>query len=138
MAVNVRDGDRRALDQRSIGELFSDLTRGIQTLISQEIELAKLELKESAQSAGLAGAFLAGAAVFGLVGLIMAAVTVTILLALVLPAWLSALIVTIGFFAVAGFLGLLGKSKLSETKPVPQQTLETLKEDQEWLKRQLR
>ncbi len=136
MAVNVRDGNWQ--DQRSVGELFGDLTRGIQTLISQEIELAKLEIKQSAQSAGLAGAFLAGAAVFGLVGLIMGAVTITAVLALFLPTWLSALIVTVALFAMAGILGLTGKSKLAATRPVPQQTIETLKEDQEWLKHQLK
>ncbi len=133
MAVNVRDGD-----QRSVSELVGELARGTQTLIGQEIELAKLELKQSAQSAGVAGGLLAGAAVFGLVGLIMAAATVTLLLTLILPAWLSALIVTAGLFLVAGTLGLMGKVKLSSAKPVPQQTIETLKENQEWLKHQMK
>jgi uncharacterized membrane protein YqjE len=132
MAVNVNDGRARPLR-----DIVRDLTEGTQQLISQEIELAKLELKQSAQSATMVGIFLPGAAVFALVGLIMAAATVTLLLALVLPGWLAALIVTILFFGAAGTMGLIAKSKLSSANPVPRETIETLKENQEWLKRQM-
>jgi uncharacterized membrane protein YqjE len=132
MAVDVRDGNARP-----IGEVVRDLAQGTQTLVMQEIQLAKLELKESAMEATRAGIFLGGAAAFGLVGLIMASITVTALLALLLPVWLSALIVTVGLLMVAAGLGLIGRTMLSKTKPVPEQTLQTLKEDQEWLKRQM-
>jgi uncharacterized membrane protein YqjE len=132
MAVDVRDGN-----PRPIGEVVRDLAQGTQTLIMQEIELAKLELKESAMGATRAAIFLGGAAAFGIVGLIMASITVTALLALMLPVWLSALIVTFGLLAVAGGLGLIGRSMLAKTKPIPEQTVQSLKEDQEWLKRQM-
>jgi uncharacterized membrane protein YqjE len=133
MAVNVKDGNARP-----IGEVVRDLAHGTQTLIMQEVQLAKLELKESVMGATRAAIFLGGAAVFGLVGLIMASVTVAALLALVLPLWLSALIVTVGLLVVAGILGLIGRSRLAKAKPVPEQTIQSLKENQEWLKRQMR
>ena len=132
MAVDVRDDN-----PRPIGEVVSDLAQGTQTLIMQEIELAKLELKESARGATRAAIFLGGAAAFGLVGLIMASISATALLALVLPVWLSALIVTFGLLAVAAGLGLIGRSMLAKTKPIPEQTVQSLKEDQEWLKHQM-
>ncbi len=132
MAVDIRDGS-----PRPVGDVVRDLAQGTQTLIMQEIQLAKLELKENAMEASRAAIVLAGAAVFGLVGLIMGSITVAALLALVLPVWLSALIVTIGLLLVAGGLGLLGRMMLKRAKPVPEQTIQTLKEDQEWLKRQM-
>ena len=133
MAVNVRDGNARP-----IGEVVRDLAEGTQTLIMQEVQLAKLELKASAQGASRAAILLGGAAAFGLVGLIMASVTVTALLALVLPVWLAALIVTAGLLVVAGILALIGRRMLARAKPVPEQTMQSLKENQEWLKRQMR
>ena len=68
----------------------------------------------------------------------MASVTVTALLALVLPVWLAALIVTAGLLVVAGILALIGRRMLARAKPVPEQTMQSLKENQEWLKRQMR
>ncbi len=125
-------------DSQSMGELFRELAAGTQTLISQEIRLAKLEVKESVTNASMGIAFFVVAAVFGFIGLMLAAFTLVVVLSLVLPVWLSALIVTVLFFAVAGVGALVGKSKLSKARPMPQETIETLKEDQEWLKQQIR
>lgn len=125
-------------DGRSMGELFKDLATGTQTLVSQEIRLAKLEITESIKNAGLGAGLFAGAAVFGLVGLIALAFTLVAVLSLFLPPWLAGLIVTVLFFGVAGALALIGKNRLSKANPAPEETIQTLKEDQEWLKRQLK
>jgi hypothetical protein len=125
-------------DTRTLGELFKDLMAGTQLLISQEIRLAQLEIKESVKNAGVGAGLLAGAGAFGLVGLIAAACTLGALLNLFLPVWASALIVTIVFFAIAGALGLLGRNRLKEANPTPEATIQTLKEDQEWLKQQIK
>jgi uncharacterized membrane protein YqjE len=121
-----------------MGELFRDLTTGTQTLIGQEIRLAKLEITQGLKNGAQGMAFLAVAGVFGLVGLIALAFTMVAVLSLFLPAWLSALIVTVLFFGIAGIMALLGKKKLNKASPAPQETIETLKEDQEWLKQQIR
>ncbi len=133
MAVTTRNGDGRP-----IGEVVRDLAQGTETLVKQEVQLAKLELKQKAMGATRAVIVLGGAAAFGLVGLIMASVTTSALLSLVLPVWLAALIVTVGLLLAAGVLGLIGRSMLAKTNPAPEQTIQTLKEDQEWLKRQMR
>jgi hypothetical protein len=132
------DGGHANGDTRTLGELFKDLAAGTQLLISQEIRLAELEIKDSVRNAGVGAGLLAGAGAFGLVGLIAAAFTLGALLNLFLPVWASALIVTIVFFAIAGALGLLGRNRLKEANPTPEATIQTLKEDQEWLKQQIK
>ncbi len=135
---DTRHSVRTNGDGRSMGELFKELAAGTQTLISQEIRLAKLEVKESVTNASTGIAFFVIAAVFGFIGLMLAAFTLVVVLSLVLPPWLSALLVTVLFFTVAGVGALVGKSKLSKARPVPQETIQTLKEDQEWLKQQIK
>lgn len=129
--------EREYAGERSVSELLRDLATGTQTLISKEIQLAKLELRESVQKAGLGMGLLAGAAVMALVGLIMLALVGVYALALVIPAWAAALIVAGLLFIVAIGLGVVGAARLKTIKPRPEETIETLKEDQEWLKQQL-
>jgi uncharacterized membrane protein YqjE len=125
-------------DTRTLGELFGDLAAGVQLLVSQEIRLAKLEMRESVKNAGMGAGFFAGAGAFGLVGLIGTAFTLGALLALILPVWTAALIVTVIYLGIAGALALIGRSRLKQANPVPEATIETLKEDQEWLKQQIK
>ncbi len=135
---DVRQGNRLNGDGRSMGDLFRDLARDTQLLVSQEIRLAKLEITDSMKSAGMGAGLFAGAAVFGLVGLIGVAATLVAVLSLFLPVWASALIVTIVYFAIAGALALMGRIKMKDANPAPQATIETLKEDQEWLRQQIK
>ena len=127
---------QQAKESRSLGELFADLSRETTTLVRQEIALATAELTRKATRVGKDVGFLAvgGAVIYaGFLG-IMAAVILA--LALVLPAWLSALIVGgvvagIGYFLVQKGLGALTHEDLA-----PRETLETIKENAEWAKEQ--
>ena len=93
-----------AQPERSLGELFGDMTRDFSTLIRKEVELAKTELKEEAQTAGKAGAMLGGAAVVGLVAFIILSMTLVFALDAFLWRWVAFLIVTVLLAAVAGAL----------------------------------
>ena len=118
----------------SLGDLLGEVTRDMSTLMRQEVELAKVELKQSATRAGKGAGMLAGAGVTALLGL--GALTAVLIIALdsFLPLWLAALIVTLVWFAIAAALAVSGKAALqSATPPVPQ-TVETLKEDIQWAK----
>lgn len=133
------DHANRDLRDESIGELFHRLSEDTSTLIRQELELARAELREKAQEAGK-GAGLFGAA--GVTGL-LAAGTLTAFLVLVLDtamdSWLAALIVALVLGAVAGALALTGKDRLSRAQPpVPEQTIDTVKEDVAWVKTRAR
>jgi len=125
-----------AQPERSLGELFSDMTRDFSTLIRKEVELAKTELKEEASTAGKAGAMLGGAAVVGLVAFIILSMTVAFALDTFLWRWLSFLIVTVVLAAVAGVLASIGKKRLEAVNPTPETTVQTLKEDAQWLSEQ--
>jgi hypothetical protein len=124
-------------DDRSLGQMFADLSRETRTLIQQEILLAKTELGEKASRAGrAAGLVVAGGFVAygGLLAIVAAAILG--LIELGVPAWASALI---GGVVVAGIGYLLirsglGAFRVRELKP--EQTIETLKEDARWLKSQ--
>jgi hypothetical protein len=117
-------------DERSLSELSRDLANQTSALAQKEIELAKTELALKGKRLGIGvGAF--GAA--GLVGLYaLAALTAAAILALaiVLDAWLAALIVGAVYGAMAGVLALTGKQKVEEaTPPVPEQAIESTKTD---------
>jgi len=121
--------------ERPTGELLKQLTDQTTRLVRQEIELAKLELQEKGKKAGVGAGMFGGAAALGLYAL--GALTATIILALAtfLPGWVAALIVTVVYGAIAGVLALRGKAQVKPaTPPVPEQAVETTKEDARWVK----
>ena len=127
------------LHERPIGEVASALTRDLSLLIRQELELAKAEMRQKGRIA-LPGLGMMGAA--GVVGLLAAgALTafVILLLSLVLDEWLAALLTALALAGVAAALALAGKERVEEVgSPLPEQTIETIKEDAEWMKEQAR
>jgi len=123
------------LRERPIGDLVKQLASQTSTLVRQELDLAKAELAEKGRVAGQGAGMLGGAAVVGL--LAAGALTACLILALseVLDPWLAALIVAVALGAVAAFLGVRGRDRVrAATPPVPEQTVETMKEDVEWAK----
>jgi len=135
MASEIPDGQLR---EQPMGELFKQLSNDLSTLVRQELKLAQAEMTEKGKSAGL-GVGLFGAA--GVVGLLaLGALTALLIAALAtgMDVWLAALIVTVVYGAIAGVLALIGKSRVTEAvPPVPEQTVETVKEDVQWAKSQL-
>lgn len=124
-----------AQPERSLPELLGMMTTDLSTLMRQEVELAREELKEEGRKAGKAGGAFAGAAGAGL----LAGVALVMTLGLALGAlindvwWLGFLIVTIILAAVAAVLAQRGRTEIKTLNPTPDQTIETLKEDAEWL-----
>ncbi len=133
-------GDERDdLRDRPIGELLKELSHETATLVHQEMELAKAELSQKGNKARAGAGALGAAAVVGLAA--VGSLTACFILALAgaVPAWLSALIVTAVYAVIAAVLGQIGKDKLQKaTPPVPQQTVESVKEDVQWAKTQVR
>jgi uncharacterized membrane protein YqjE len=132
-------GDSDDLRERSIGELLKRLSEETTRLVHQELELAKAELTEKGRQAG-AGAGLFGAA--GAIGLLAAAaLTACFILVLdaVMPAWLAALLVAVVYGVIALVVVKQGQAKMKAAgPPVPEQTIETVKEDVAWAKTQMR
>jgi uncharacterized membrane protein YqjE len=133
--MTVHDTPPEELRERPIGDLVKQLASQTSTLVRQEIDLAKAEMSEKASIAGKGAGLLGGAAVTGL--LAAGALTACLILVLseAMDAWLAALIVAVVMGIVAAALGLAGRNKVREaTPPVPEQTVETVKEDVEWAK----
>jgi uncharacterized membrane protein YqjE len=132
MATPGRPADPR---EESVGELLKQLSQETTTLVRQELELAKAELSEKGKKAGVGAGLIGGA---GVVGLLAAGALTAAIIALLdkgMATWLAALIVAVVYGAIAGLLALRGRDKVQEaTPPVPDQTIETLKEDAEWAK----
>ncbi len=125
-------------DERSLGELFAELSQESSLLVRQEIELAKTEISQKATAASRDIARIALGGAIAYVGVIVLAFAVVFLLAEFLSAWLAALIVGIVVAAVGYFLAQSGLSKLKRTSLTPERTIETLKEDKEWAKDQVK
>lgn len=117
-------------DERSLGELAHELGAEAATLVRQEVELAKAELAEKASHAAKGAGMFGAAAVTGLAALGAFTAFVILALAIALPAWAAALVATAAFGAVAGALALFGKKQVTEAvPPVPEQAIESVKED---------
>jgi Putative Actinobacterial Holin-X, holin superfamily III len=132
------DGDPE-LRERPTGELLKQLSDQTTTLVRKEIDLAKAELAEKGKRGGIGAGMFGGAGLFAIGA--FAALTACLIAALDtwMPLWLAALIVTAVYGAVAAVLALTGKTKVEEaTPPVPEQAMESTKEDVEWAKTRAR
>ena len=124
---------------RPVGELMSELAEQTSSLVRQELALARAELTQKGRNAGVGAGLIGGGG--GLALFAFGALTAAVILLLneVMAAWVAAALVAVVYAAVAAVLALRGKQRIEEsTPPVPEQTVETLKEDVEWAKTQIR
>ncbi|HET8797548.1 MAG TPA: phage holin family protein [Thermoanaerobaculia bacterium] len=121
--------------ERTLGTIIKDLTADFSMLFRSEIALLKFEIRDTVAKLGTGGALLGAALFLALIGIAFLFVTITLgLVALGVPAWLSALIVTVALFIAAGVLAVLGKKKLETVNLVPADSIEQIKGDFESIK----
>lgn len=121
-----------ANEDKSIGELFSDLADELRRLARAEVKLAAAEAKRKAARAGVGAGALGGAAMLGFLGLAVLITCAVLALALVIPAWLSALLIGVGLLGIAGVMALVGRGALRRAlPPVPEWTATSVREDVE-------
>jgi MFS family permease len=119
----------------SLADLARQLSNQTTELVRHEVELAKAELRVKGKRAGVGAGMFGGAGALGLYAL--GALTAAIIagIAEALPVWASALIVAALYGAVAGILALRGKKKVQQaTPPLPEQTVQSVKEDVRYTK----
>jgi membrane protein len=122
-------------DDRSTSNLLRELSQQTGDLVRKEMELAKAELREKGKAAGIAGGMFGGAGVTALYGVGALTAAAILGLATVLDAWVAGLVVGIAYLVLSGILALTGKKKVEQaTPPVPEQAIESGKEDVEWTK----
>jgi uncharacterized membrane protein YqjE len=123
-------------DDRSLGQVVSDLSTDLSTLMKQEVQLAKVELKDEVAKVGKGAGMLGGAGFAGWFVLLFLSLAMTFLLDNWLPIEAAALI-TAGVWAViAAVLAVVGRKELQEANPQLPKTQETLKEDVQWARAQ--
>ena len=126
-------------DSRGIGDLLGDLGRQVSTLVRKEIDLARVEVTSSV------GRMSRGAAMAGAGGALLYAGLLVLLLAIVfgliqagLDAWLAALIVAVVVMAIGGVVTSMGVKQMQRTELAPKQTAETVRENVEFVKEQMK
>src|SRR5215207_5227524 len=133
-----RMNENRSMDNKPLGDLFSDLATEMSSLVRQEVALAKVEVGQKAKYVGRNVGYLVIGGAVAYAALLAIIAGIIMLLAKVLPGWGSALIVG----AVVGGIGwlLIGKAMmaLQQTDLTPRETVETLKEDATWMKEQIK
>jgi len=126
-------------DDRSLGQLFGDLSRQLGTLVRQEIELAKTETTSRVTSVGRDAAMIGAGAALGYAALLVGLVGIAILLAdLGLTPWLAFVVVALVIGGIAAVLIQQGRERLQRTDVAPRQTIETLKDDAAWAKERVK
>ena len=123
----------RSQDERSLGELFAELSRETGVLVRKEVELATTEMTAKARTAaGHVGTIAAGGALAHAGLLVLLAAFVIGLAQLGVTPWLSALIVALATMGIGYALVSKGRASLSRANLAPTQTIETLKETATW------
>jgi len=115
-----------------LSELLRTATSDLSTLFHQELELAKVEMKEDIRRAGKVGGMFGAGAVCGYLALLFASFALAWLLDDVMARALAFVLVGALYGVVAAILVVQGRHRARDLNPAPQQTIETLKEDATW------
>jgi hypothetical protein len=127
-----------APEDRSLGELFGDLSREITTLVRQEATLARTEISQKASRVGKDVGMLAAGGAVAYAGLLaLVAAVIALLVEAGMTWWGSALLVGVVVAAIGGLLVWRGLDALKHEDLAPRETVETIKEGAAWTRRQV-
>ena len=118
----------------SLGQLLGEVTKDISTLFRQEVELAKAEVKAEASKAGKAAGMLGAAGFAGYLAVVLLSFALVFGLSNLMDAGWAALIVAAIWGVIGAVLYMNGRKKLKDVDPTPHRTVDTIKEDAQWLK----
>ena len=116
----------------TVGQLMSEIATDVSSLMRQEVELAKAEIKQEATKAGKGAGMLGGAAYAGHMVLLFGTLAVVFAVGSQIGLGWSALIMTAVWGVVAAVLAARGRQQLRRVNPKPERTVQTLKEDAQW------
>ena len=126
-----------ARDDRSLGELFAELSEKTSTLVKKEIELARHEMTRSATDMARKSAMIGVGGAIAYAGFIVLLIGAAWLLATIgLPTWVAFVLAGGIALAVGAFLAMRAAQALKTVSVVPERTVETIKQDVEWAKEQ--
>jgi hypothetical protein len=128
---------REDAGERSALTIVKSIVEDLGMLIRMELQLAQREIVAGLVARGVGVGALAAAGVMAFLGVVFLALSAVAALDLVMPAWLSRLIVALGFLGTAGAGALFARGRIKSVPMVPEETKRTIKEDVEWAKTQL-
>ncbi len=126
-----------AKEEQSLGDLLAELAGETGTLVRQEVALAQAEITHKATKAGKNIGYLAVGGAVAYAAMLSVTAAVILLLAQFIPAWASALVVGLAIGGAAYFVIKSALAELKKTDPVPHETIETIKEDVKWIKKEV-
>jgi uncharacterized membrane protein YqjE len=136
VAESTRDETVPLEPDKSLGELFGQLSSDFGDLVSTQVDLAKLEIKEEMNRAAKSAGMMAAAAVAGILTLLLASFALAWgLNDLFDSVWLGFLVVAVLYGIAAAVLFVTGRERLKAVKPMPE-TVDTVKEDLQWARQQ--
>lgn len=121
----------------TLGELFARLSNQAGLLFRQEIQLAQAEMTRKATRAGRNVALIGAGAMLGMGGFYALVAATVLLLSRYMSAWLAALLVGVVLALAAAVLVAYGVRQIKSIDPAPRRTIETMKENKEWLTQQI-
>lgn len=133
-----RVNENRPMENRPLGDLFSDLATDMSSLVRQEVSLAKLEITQKAKYLGRNVGYLVVGGAVAYAGLLAVIAAIIMLLDRVMPAWGAALLVGVVVAGIAWLLIGKAMTALQQADLTPRDTVETLKEDATWMKQQIK
>lgn len=133
-----RINENRPMENRPLGDLFSDLASDMSNLVRQEVNLAKLEVTQKAKYLGRNVGYLVVGGAIAYAGLLAVIAAIIMLLDNYMPAWGAALLVGAVVALIAWLMIGKAMSALQEADLTPRETVETLKEDATWMKQQIK
>jgi hypothetical protein len=122
------ESGRLDVSEASVGELMGTVSRDLSTLVRQELELAKAELKVEAAKAGKGAGLFGGAGFAGYMVLLFLSIALWWALENVMDTGLAALIVGVLWAILAGVLFVMGRNEMRQVRPTPERTVQTLKD----------
>lgn len=127
----------RPASEKPLAELGSDLAHQMTALVHHEIELAKAEMAEKGKRAGVGAGMFGAAGVLAVFGFGCVTACFVAALQFAMDVWLAALVVAVVYLAIAAVLALRGREQINRaTPPLPEEAVESAKEDVEWLRMQ--
>lgn len=124
-------------DERSLGDLFTALAGETGTLVRQEVALAQAELTQKASNVGKNVAYLVVGGAVSFAALLVLLASIVMVLSTMMPAWAASLAVAVIVGIVAFTMVSSGLANLKKIDIAPRESVESLKEDAQWLKNQV-
>jgi hypothetical protein len=124
-------------EELSVGDLFSELSADTSKLVRQEVMLAKAEISQKISRAGKDVAILVAGGLLAYTGVLTLTAALVLIVSLFMPSWVAASIIGLLILGIGYLLVQKGLNDLKKVPPMPEKTIQTLKEDKAWLQHQV-